>query len=142
MSVEIEGAGVNIASHLPAMARRLPDSPAVTLWSGESLTFKELDKIASAFLWVLSKEMRSVIVTHFPRCLPCCRIWRATPRRAPPYRTRQCLLPTPFGAESIETQGEEDAKHHHRRNCRADPQPVPFGFDVPAQQRAGYDRAQ
>ena len=35
--------GVNIASHLPAMARRQPDKLAVTLWSGESLTFKELD---------------------------------------------------------------------------------------------------
>ncbi len=34
---------VNIASHLPAMARRQPDNLAVTLWSGESLTFKELD---------------------------------------------------------------------------------------------------
>ena len=35
--------GVNIASHLPAMARRQPDKLAVTLWFGESLTFKELD---------------------------------------------------------------------------------------------------
>ena len=44
MSREDEGVGVNIASHLPAMARRQPDKLAVTLWSGESLTFKELDE--------------------------------------------------------------------------------------------------
>ena len=39
---------VNIASHLPAMARRQPDNPAVTLWSGASLTFKELDEASGA----------------------------------------------------------------------------------------------
>ena len=47
---------VNIASHLPAMARRQPDSPAVTLWSGESLTFKELDEASGA----LARGLESV----------------------------------------------------------------------------------
>jgi acyl-CoA synthetase (AMP-forming)/AMP-acid ligase II len=49
-------AGVNIASHLPAMARRQPDSTAVVLWSGESLTFKELDEASGA----LARGLESV----------------------------------------------------------------------------------
>ncbi len=53
MSLE---AGVNIASHLPAMARRQPDSTAVVLWSGESLTFKELDEASGA----LARGLESV----------------------------------------------------------------------------------
>ncbi len=47
---------VNIASHLPAMARRQPDSPAVTLWSGASLTFKELDDASG----VIARGLESV----------------------------------------------------------------------------------
>ena len=53
MSLE---AGVNIASHLPAMARRQPDNLAVTLWSGESLTFKELDEASGT----LARGLESV----------------------------------------------------------------------------------
>ncbi len=53
MSLE---AGVNIASHLPAMARRQPDSTAVVLWSGESLTFKELDEASGT----LARGLESV----------------------------------------------------------------------------------
>lgn len=49
-------AGVNIASHLPAMARRQPDSLAVALWSGASLTFKELDETSGA----LARGLESV----------------------------------------------------------------------------------
>ena len=56
MSLENEGAGVNIASHLPAMARRQPDSLAVTLWSGETLTFKELDEASGT----LARGLESV----------------------------------------------------------------------------------
>ncbi|TDI42309.1 MAG: peptide synthase [Acidobacteria bacterium] len=47
---------VNIASHLPAMARRQPDNLAVTLWSGESLTFKELDEASGT----LARGLESV----------------------------------------------------------------------------------
>ena len=53
MSLE---ASVNIASHLPAMARRQPDNLAVTLWSGESLTFKELDEASGT----LARGLESV----------------------------------------------------------------------------------
>ncbi len=47
---------VNIASHLPAMAQRQPDNLAVTLWSGESLTFKELDEASGT----LARGLESV----------------------------------------------------------------------------------
>lgn len=54
--MSLEAGGFNIASHLPAMARRQPDSPAVGLWSGESLTFKELDQASGT----LARGLESV----------------------------------------------------------------------------------